>query len=547
MSGLPIPLAVALTGGGRQLHVGHQVRDLTMRWTDPGGYATCRISLDRPLSVQPSEIAYYGQLTVYDGRSGAIVWDGRQEDPGRSAGDGQVWDLAAVGGQAHTRDRVVPLIYVDTNLQAWERVDNVTPGGTDGVTTDPGGVGGTALVLRIPQGTTVAVGSRVVSRYNGFSRSGQKVSRIAFSWDAGIGTTNLAVQSVISTGGVGLADTVYNTSLTTSGATVSRVITTDWSAANARNVADVRLVDTGATGAVSADTWWLSFRDLVVRALLIDKSGTEITTAASYSADTVLASEVVADLLGRLLTQFDGPNATIATTSYGIKQLAYPDGADGAKVLADLMALEGGYTWRVWERPTTSGRYRFEWVARETSVRYEADTVDGYDAPGSADGLYNSVTVRWRDTGGVVRTTTVSGTSPALSAAGLTRQGQIDLGDEVGSDADAARAGEQWLAERAYPANAGRLRIARPIRDLQTGRMVAPWEIRPGLIRVRGILPRPDALNTTALRDGVTIFRIAAWEYRVSDAAAVLELDSRPFTTAHQIAQVLARPVTRRR
>jgi hypothetical protein len=80
--------------------------------------------------------------------------------------------------------------------------------------------------------------------------------------------------------------------------------------------------------------------------------------------------------------------------------------------------------------------------------------------------------------------------------------------------------------------------IARPIHDILAGRMVQPWEIRPGtLIRVRGILPRPDSLNATA-RDGLTVFRIVSVEFRASDAAAVLELDSYSTSVARALADL---------
>jgi hypothetical protein len=276
-----------------------------------------------------------------------------------------------------------------------------------------------------------------------------------------------------------------------------------------------------------------------VVAMRYDKAGNELTTG--YSTDTVLASEVVEDLLGRVLDQYDGTNAVVEDTSYAIQQLAYPNAITPEKVLNDLMALESGHTWRVWERGS-NGLYRFEWTTTPDEVRYEADLLDGFDAPGSADGLYNAVTVRYRDAGDRVRTVVRTATVPDLDNAGITRQGYIDLGDEVGSQADAEQAGDQWLAQRQYPPNAGRLKIARKILDRETGRMVDPWEIRPGLIRVRGILPRVDALNATA-RDGVTIFRIVASEFRASDASATLALDSYPYSVAGSLAELqTARP-----
>lgn len=541
---LPIPLSVRLQTPRADLHVTRDLRDLVLRWTDPGGYASCQIALDRTLTLQPDEVAYYGNLIVYDSRSGRTVWEGRTEDPGRSADQGEVWDLAAVGGQAHTRDRIVPYIVVDREM-VYERVDNaMTPGGTDRIGEDPGGSLKQSLLLQFPQGISVNTNSRVVVRYNRVFRAGQKLARVAYTWDAGRTSASYAVQAITRTdGSMATGENALSSNFNTAGgaaaAAVNPSFPTGGGFPDGRNTVELRIFYNGGSGTESTDTSWASFVDVAITAARVDKTGTAIT--AGYSG-TVLASEVVADLLGRLLTAYDGAGAVIATTGHAIDQLAYPDGVDAARVLQDLLVLEPGFTWRVWER-NAAGKYRFEFVAVPAVVRYEADVIDGYDGPGSADGLYNAVSVRWRDATGQVQTTVRTATVPELSAAGLTRQGQIDLGSEVGSLADAQRAGDQWLADRRYAPNGGRLRVARPILDLISGRMVAPWEIGPGLIRVKGILPRIDALNATS-RDGVTVFRIVAGEYRASDGAAVLELDTYAPSTARQLAdtrQIAAR------
>ncbi|MEU4640822.1 hypothetical protein [Micromonospora sp. NPDC023814] len=484
-------------------------------------------------------------MTVYDGRTGLVVWDGRLEDPARSAGtDGQVWELTGMGGQAHTRDRIVPLIYVDRpNPGGFDRVLNVTPGGTNSTGDDPGNSGKDALILQFPQGLSINTGSKVQVRYGDVARAGQKLALIGYAWDGGSGDVNMLVESIASTNG-GAGEIPRTAAISTAGgAYATRVVGTHW--ANGRNMLDFRYIrNAGGAYTVPSDLAWASFTDIVVVAMRHNADGTERTTG--YSTATVLASDVVADLLGRLLTQYDGVGATIATTTHPIDQLAYPDGVSPDRVLDDLLALESGHTWRVWERNSV-GKYRFEFVPVPATVRYEADVLDGYDSQGSADGLYNQVTVRWRDAVGRIQTTTRTATAPALDAAGLTRTGSIDLGTDVGSLAAAQRAGDRWLAERQYPPNAGRLRIARPILDLQAGRMVMPWEIRPGLVRVRGVLPRPDALNNST-RDGVTIFRIVSSEYRASDAAATLELDSYARTMPRMLAELRRRalPVRRR-
>lgn len=548
---LPIPLRVKLRSSRLERDITAEVRDLSFRWTDPGGYASCQVSLHRPLTLTPDEIAYYGQLVVYDTRNASVVWDGRLEDPGRSAGsDGQVWELAATGGQAHTRDSTLPLIYVQQlGSGDFERAATNAPGGTVNGGDDPGGSGKDSLVLQFPQGQGINTGSQVNARYSAVARAGQKLGLIGYAWDGGSGDADMLVRSVVSTGG-GASDIPRSEAITTAGgAYATRVVSTNW--VNGRDTLDLRYYrNAGGAYTVPSDLAWVSFFDVNVAAMRYNASGAELigpgspTGFAGYTS-TVLASDVVADLLGRVLTGYDGSAATVATTTHAIDHLAYPDGVTADRVLEDLRALEPGFTWRVWER-NSSGKFHFEWVARPSSVRYEADTVDGYNSQGSGEGIYNAVTVRWRDSAGRVQETIRTSTVPALTAAGLTRQAQIDLGSDVGSLANATRAGDQFLAEHQYPPNAGRLRIARPIVDVQSGRMVQPWEIRPGLIRVKGVQPRIDALNASA-RDGVTIFRIVSADYRASDGAATLELDSYARTTPRLIADLLRKPVLTRR
>ncbi len=549
---IPIPLGVRLRSSRlADVDITKEIRDLTFRWTDPGGYASCQVSLSRPLTLQPDEIQYYGQLIVFDGRNARPVWDGRLEDPGRSNSDGPVWDLAATGGQAHTRDRTLPLIYAQKlGGGDFERAATNAAGATVNGSEDPGGSGKDALVVQFPQGQTINQNSRANGRYAAVARAGQKLALIGYSWDGGSADTNMNVDAVLSTGG-GASDTPRTATITTTGeAYATRVVSSNW--ANGRDTLDLRYWRT-AVGAytVPSDLAWVAFMDINITAMRYNAAGTELVGPGSPSGfggytSTVLASDVVADLLGRVLSQYDGAGATIATTTHAIDQLAYPDGVTPDRVLEDLLLLEPTFTWRAWER-NSNGKYRFEFVQRPSSVRYEADTqFDQYEGPSSGDGLYDSVTVRWRDAAGRVQTTVRTSTVPALAAAGLPRQAQIDLGSDVGSLANAQRAGDQFLAEHQYAPNAGRLRISRPIVDMQTGRMVMPWEIRPGLIRVRGIQPRVDALNASS-RDGVTVFRIVSAEYRASDGSVTLELDSYARTTPRLIADLIRRPAPTRR
>jgi hypothetical protein len=134
----------------------------------------------------------------------------------------------------------------------------------------------------------------------------------------------------------------------------------------------------------------------------------------------------------------------------------------------------------------------------------------------------------------------------ALTDAGITRTLQVDLGSERSSALNAQQVGSMQLAEYATPPNEGTLTISRPIYDHQLGRMVEPWEIRPGnLIRVRGITPNTNSLNVTD-SDGVTVFRIVAVDYDTGSASASLELDSHPLSVERALANLAKRGPRRR-
>lgn len=534
--GLALPLSVRLKTGSADRHVTRDLRDLTFRSTAPGGFASATFSLDRPLDTQPTDVDYYASVYVYDRRSGAVVWEGMIEDPGRTATDGEVWQVTAVGGAARTQDVTRPLIYIDQSISdGWVRADNDSaPGCTVQVAADPGLSNDRtqAIVVTLPGGVNLSTDDRGVWRYVRIADAGQKLARVKFDWDSN-SSANFHVQAVARGGGTTL---FYDVAFNNAGGSPSAFeIVADWAAG--RDTLDLRGKYVGA-GAMPTITNWCSFRNVTVVATRFEKDGTEFLTATDYSNNTVLASEVVRDILGRgLLPKFDGANATVAATTTTIDSLAYPEGVTPNQLLADLMEIEPGYFWAAWES-NSSGLYRFEWKAWPTSVRYEATVYDGFDSPGSAVDLYNKVRVRYINPDGNLATEQRTQTVTALDNAGLSREGLVDLTDRRGrtSLTTAQRVGDQWLANRAVPPNAGTLTVARPILDLTAGAMVQPWEIKPGnLIRVRGVLPRIDALNPTA-RDGVTVFRVSAVEFNAASASAQLELDTYPRSTARALA-----------
>lgn len=556
---LPVPLTIRLKTLTRDIHITNEVDDLVFGSTSPGGFDTATLTLHRPLAFMPGEVTQFGRMYVYDARNGNTAWEGRLQDPGRSAGsDGEVYSLAAVGGQAHLSDDTRMLYYVDTDPTSWAKTD---PGGTRAgqvdQNSDANASGDPSLVLRIPQGTGVdgAIPSRIVAAHKGISAAGQKLARIAFSWDTGLTSASLVLSLYAGTYGLGPADIPFSTTFNIAGGTVGRIVdpgvgSSSWT--NGRNWPLLRFHYTGAAGAVSADSWWLEITDLVVRTMMYAADGTEITdydsgTNLRYADNFVYADQVVADLLGRVLTAtVDGATATIALTTHHIDHLSYPDGVTPAAVLEDMIALEQGFTYHLWESNPATGKFRFEWVPWPTTVRYEADVLDGFESPASGNSVFNRVATRYRNHG-VTNVAFDTLSAPVLTAAGFDRTGWLDLGDEAASSANAHRAGQQFLSEHQVPVNAGRLTVMAPILDIQQGRMVQPWEIRPGnLIRAKGISPYPNSLNNAG-RDGNTVFRIAATSYSAADAAATLDLDSYAPSVARTLASLQRKPVVRRR
>jgi hypothetical protein len=540
---IPIPLTVRIVTARQDTFITNRLADLSFRSTSPGGFASARLSLHAPLSFDPDELAHFARIYVYDARNGNVVWEGRLEDPGRSAGNnGPLYEISALGPATHVRDRTIPIIYVDTRLSALYTSNGSGRAYSVG-TRESANVTDGALSISAAQGNVVTTLSLGAATYDVVFAAGQDLARVSFAWDAGFSSSNTQVQ-VTTANGLSALTLVQEADVSTSGGTLAGSLGGAPAIASGEDRLILRLRRSGATATVADDNYWAEFYNMAVLGTRLDAAGAAITSG--YSSNTVLASEVVADLLGRLLTGYDGANASIATTSYAIEQLAYPDGVTAEKVLADLLELEPAYTWEAWES-NSAGKYRVVWRAWPTTVRYEVDLDDGYAGVGSASDLYNAVRVRYRNSLGQIVNTRRTQTVAALDAAGLTREDFKDLGDEVSTEANAERVGDQFLSEHQYAPNAGRLTVARPVLDFVAGRMVMPWEIRPGhLIRVRGLSPRPDVLNATT-RDGVTTFKLAAVDYSTSSASAELDLDSPAPSTVKQISEFLARPDARRR
>ena len=527
MSRLPL---VARIGDARQTY---KVEGLTFRKEAVGGCVSIGARLILPLD-RTDLVRHFDPVTIYDGRSAEPVASGQVIDLGRSAStEGQRWQVTAQGPALHAQDQQLPLIYVTQDLSdSWRQVNRMKRGVTWAQSTNPADSSDSAseaLVWNMPEGTTFAVNDTGTLRYEGLREIGMFLGRISCHARAGAndgGNYKMYLwTSADPTSDTSGSSSFSHTTTTTAQQTVALVVTTDF--ASGRNTVDFRM-EALTAGKPANDNKWFAIYDWVLRSRLMDETGADITAGASYGNDYVLAHEVVKDLLGRCLPEYDGTNAYIDTSgTFQIDSLAYPDGITPGQVLDDLMRFERTHRWHV----TPAGQFRWEpWPA---TVRYEATLEDGGDFPAAGQTLYNEVRARYRDKRGRTRSVTrtaagVGVPDDYLGPAGKIRSTVLDLGDEVGSNTGAGRRAENFLANHAAPENMGTLTIARPIRDLQTGRMVQPWEIQEGeLIRVNGVESYPDALNADS-NDGKTVFRIWAFDYDSAANASVLELDSYP-------------------
>ncbi len=527
---IPVPLSVRLTTAAADVLLVEEIREVSFRSVVPGGFASATVVLDRIPWHKAPEIGIYGRMYIYDTRSGQTVWEGRVEDPGKSVdGSGFAWQVTAIGPSAHARDETFAGIWIDTTINHYQRFGGSLNASTVSTATDV--FENEGVKVQFPTGTTVTNGSYVSGRTTRYVDAGLEVARVtAYATGGGTGTWTMDMYMYGPSG----AELVQSTGLTTTPTFFRGRVNVEFS--DGQTTPHLRMTrnTSSTTPDDNAFTLWT---EVTVRTKLVDEEGTPVTT---YSFDSVTASEVVQDVVGRHLPQYDALDAFIETTSDEITQLAY-DSTTAADVFGDLISLSGDYYGAAWETVARSGKWRFEWKSWPTWVRYEAGIEDGWDSPGSAAGLYNECLVTWKNAAGREKTTLVTGSVPELTNAGLTRTALIDLGQEVGSAEAALAAGQAYLAQANLPSQNGRLTIARPILDADWGMMADPHMIRPGhLIRVRGVDAKAGALDADS-RDGSTVFRIMATSFRASDGSVELELDSDALSTSKAIARLQTR------
>lgn len=543
-------LSVRLSGNFGELNITNEIDNLAFRSEGIGGFTTASFHLSRPINLQAPELAAMNKVYIYDSRSPRkIAWQGYLENPARSANaQGLIWTVSAVGPSSRLKDVASPMVYVDMKTSNWRRGEAVAADGPDTrpllhtEQDEPIGFDDPGWRLRCESGHTVGVGDVGAIVYELSPDSGQNIGRLNVNAVMGLNSVGWLF-NIGATGGGNGYHTDLAANFSTTPANYPAVIVTHFE--TDRNMLWMLIVRDISSVAISDDTIWMFLYNITVRGTIYSKTGTELLAAADYTVDYVFAHEVVADILGRWMSSFDRDDATIATTSFHITQLAYTSPVRPAEILEDLTTLEPDYRWAVWG-DTQAGKNEFEYVRWDAGDVLECDPTDGFSSPESVSNMYSDVSVRYNDGNGKILTYTASQTVPELQ--GIKRTGVVDLGSDVGVRlSNAQQAGDAFLAEHNTPSNSGTLTIARPILNVTRGIMVDPWLIRPGtLLRLRQVQARPDYLNAID-HNGVTLFRVVSVEFSTQSGAATLELENFNPTLARQLAYVQRAAEARRK
>lgn len=479
------PLGARLEVPGRApVDVSEILTDFTYRLGVPGGF----LGGDGKLwaSIEDYDIRANTRLTITDGRTAETLWQGYLDSPGDSFDEtGEAFDLNAQGAMVLVGDQAEQLLYLDSSYENWRADDrndtNLAPSGEGSASAWPD-TEQDALLLQLASGTPIGKGDEARMIHDLADTCPMGVGGYSFKTKSGINSNGYALR--VTLGGVLIEQINMQTSTHFMAGVLGVNITDPF------DVLKIRLRRMSGATNVGTDKIWAGFADPYVVGDRLDRFGdSQLSSGSLPNLTYVRASEVVEDLVARLMPMVDPHKVFIHQTDYHIDQLTYADAMRASGVLEDLELFEPNWLWRV-TAAGTDQKYGFEYVKWPTTPRYEISLADGYSAPGGESTQANRVAVTWTDRKGRERTEIVTryvpelGGTPAnpLAGARIVDAEKVTLDETVSSLANAQRIGEQYLRLVNNPPKAATASIVRPIRDLQRGGMVAPWEIEPGKV-----------------------------------------------------------------
>jgi hypothetical protein len=493
MPGLKGALSIRVNDGRTDRIVTRYCRGLKFTKTAPGGHRDISFTVVLPRNTF-SDLGPNDRVYVYDARTGRTVIEGYTENPTPIDGpDGQQYDVQAMGGMALASDETRALIYIDQTYDGWYKTSDsfgaCTAEFSEQAVTDP--FGDPAVHVQFNPGQLAVPLAGVASAKNntlvgaGMELGGIQVYTYSGKNDGNYRAEFITDSTAIPVGASGVA-------ISTTGASHFLYVVDNFTSTQGFGL---RLIRTGAATNIADETTWTNFKLVSYIGRRMSRFGVPLNGIAGHiSTSQVLASQIVEDLLGRLLTFCDPGTAQVDATTFAINQLTFAGGAKAADVLSRLVVFEPGYLWEILDS-LDSGKHRFNYRAWPTTPRYEVSVRDGWKQAGSDVDLCNRILVTWTDSTGATQSTAVTAASLGLTGLGLPVDAlgsrvkdadPITLPDGFGSSANATRIGGQILTDKINPPKAGTVVVRRPISDQLNGTQVMPWEIEPGyLCRVR--------------------------------------------------------------
>lgn len=540
--------------------------DAQITWTAPGGddTLTCTIPWPDRGIARPDALVQNMPVRVEDRRTGEIIWQGRIADPGFTGDRArQEFRISAVGS-AHDLDMIsVVKLYVDRDPARW--VNMHTFPAADVTTGD-----GTGFIASIydalqipseyyiempwPQGVTMASGAKhQISYLTGFyaaidmltadSSSASagpayavpEVHGLRFSW-----ITNLALADTVSVVGGG----------PDSGSSVT-LYTASWTAGGQHDV-DLRAASVGATWSRDDFTYFSIFHtrtgatatagvDQQVRIANIQVIGKRYNRYGVNITDSrneyLSPYEIYEDMLGTVLNGRFEPGTIFGDTSVLIDHFTYWEPTSVADILAAADEWNPDTWWGVWAPSSPGGLPRLEYRSWNQAPRYTLDDTAHVDLAGGAETWANSALITYlrgngtptltRATINVPLITRLFGSTGADTTATRTRDMSVDITDRGPMVRQkAVEIVKAMLGAAATEKASGSTVIRAPMMDNATGRLVQPWEIRPGWPIWLGATP--NQFNSGAagpVYDGESTFRLSKVTYQAGDDSATLEFD----------------------
>ncbi|MGH1563027.1 hypothetical protein [Mumia sp. DW29H23] len=439
----------------------------------PGGEVQCTFRLNAGYDAFP-DLGPMSRAWVSDDHGNPLWGAGYADNPGKAYDGAQGFDLTFRGGVSRGEDVSRLQVFIDTSqehLEEWDGAGSASrvSSASAGVSPLPGQTGVDAAVIQFNQGTTVGPGQFAGLKYTALEGAAQTLGAYSFGSRAGLTSGDY----VLRIAGVGNNN---DRNANTGAATQSMTNTSFGFAPTSLFLIWSR---TGPATNVGSENAWGGFYNPLVKGLLLNRMGAVVNGNTNRY---VLASDVVADLVGRGLLAVDAAAAEIAASTFQIDQLVYTDGATAARVLDDLAEFEPDMMWWIGGSTSDTG-HQFRFVPWPTKPRYELWSDDGIEFPGTESDLCDRVTVFYIDAKGRKQSTTVVTTDPVVLARLDGRQRSAPsatLPDGLGSAANAVKAAQAILANSNAVAQAGNVTIARRVKDLVTGNMLAPAALRSG-------------------------------------------------------------------